>query len=334
MKPFKVSLVHLDEISVPDWVPEKLKRDGVDLLVQECKTPEELIQVAQDADVVWLLGGSRILSPEILRLLPRCGAILRGGSGTDNVPVNEATRLGMIVANTPEAQHEQVADHTLALLFSVVRQIANNDRLLRTGAWERTRFAPYGPMCGKILGLVGFGQVPRTICRRISGYEMSLLAFDPYVTPDVMAKYKARSVNLDDLMSQSDYVSLHCPATRETYHLIKERELRLMKSTAILINTSRGTVIDESALIRALREQWFRGAGLDVFDPEPINPGNPLLKLENVVITPHMAGSGEGTSEARWDLSVETLIDLSRGRWPRSHVNKQVKPRWDLVARE
>ena len=134
MKPFKVSLVHLDDVSVPAWVPEKLKREGVDLFIQECHTPEELIQVAQDADVVWLLGGKRILSPEILRLLPRCGAILRSGSGTDNVPVNEATRLGMIVANTPEAQHEQVTDHTLALLFSVVRQIANNDRLMRTGS--------------------------------------------------------------------------------------------------------------------------------------------------------------------------------------------------------
>ena len=332
MRPFKVSLVHLDEVSVPDWVPEKLKREGVELFVQECKTPEELLQVAQDADIVWLLGGSRILSPEILRLLPRCGAILRSGSGTDNVPVNEATRLGMIVANTPEAQHEQVTDHTLALLFSVVRQIAINDRLMRTGAW-RARFAPYGPMFGKTLGLVGFGQVPRTICQRINGYEMNLLAFDPYVTSDIMAKYKARKVNLDDLMSQSDYVSLHCPATRETYHLIKERELRLMKSTAILINASRGSVIDEPALIRALTEKWFRGAGLDVFEQEPINHDNPLLKLENVVLTPHIAGSGEGTAEARWDLSVETLIDLSHGRWPRSYVNKNVKPRWNLVAR-
>ena len=334
MKPFKVSLVHLDEVSVPDWVPEKLKREGVDLFVQECQTPEELLQVAQDADVVWLLGGRRILSPEILRMLPRCGAILRSGSGTDNVPVNEATRLGMIVANTPEAQHEQVTDHTLALLFSVVRQIANNDRLIRTGAWKSAPFLPYGPMYGKTLGLVGFGQVPRTICQRISGYEMNILAFDPYVTPDIMAKFKVRYASLEDLMSQSDYISLHCPATRETYHLIKERELRLMKSTAILINASRGSVIDESALIRALKEKWIRGAGLDVYDQEPTNPDNPLLKLENVVLTPHIAGSGEGTSEARWDLSVETLIDLSRGRWPRSHVNKQVEPRWNLVARE
>jgi phosphoglycerate dehydrogenase-like enzyme len=240
----------------------------------------------------------------------------------------------MIVANTPEAQHEQVTDHTLGLLFSVVRQIANNDRLMRTGAWERARFAPFGPVCGKTLGLVGFGQVPRTICRRMNGYEMTFLAFDPYVSPDIMAGYGARSVGLDDLMSQSDYISLHCPATRETFHLIKERELRLMKSTAILINASRGSVIDEPVLIRALTEKWFRGAGLDVFDQEPVHPDNPLLKLENAVLTPHIAGAGEGTAEARWDLSVETLIDLAHGRWPRSHVNKQVKPRWDLVARE
>ncbi|MFN8007692.1 MAG: hydroxyacid dehydrogenase [Terriglobia bacterium] len=334
MSSFKVSLVHMDEVTFPDWVSQKLKEEGVDLIVQECSTRDELLQVAKDADVLWLLGGSRILTPEILNQLPRCGAILRSGSGTDNVPVTEATRLGMVVANTPAAQHEQVTDHTLALLFSVVRQIAINDQLLRTGAWVRSRYFPYAPMTGKTLGLVGFGQVPQTICRRIRGYEMKVLAFDPYVPSKVMEQAGVRSVSLDELLSQSDYVSLHCPATRETFHLIKERELRLLKPTAILINASRGSVIDEPALIRALTERWFRGAGLDVFEQEPINPNNPLLKLENVVITPHIAGSGEGTAEARWDLSIETLIDLSRKRWPRSFVNKQVKPRWELRPRE
>jgi len=169
MKSFKVSLVDLDGVALPDWVTEKLKREGIELSVLECKTREEFIQVAQDADLVWLLGGSRILNADTIKLLSRCGAILRSGSGTDNVPVSEATRLGIIVANTPEAQSEQVADHTIGLLFSVVRQIANQDRLLRTGAWDRARYAPFGPLFGKALGLVGFGKVPRTICRRMSG---------------------------------------------------------------------------------------------------------------------------------------------------------------------
>jgi D-3-phosphoglycerate dehydrogenase / 2-oxoglutarate reductase len=333
MRSFKVSLVDLDGVTVPAWVIEKLVADGIEISVLDCKTRDELMRVAKDADIVWLLGGSRILNAETIKMLPRCGAILRSGSGTDNVPVTEATRLGIVVANTPEAQSEQVADHTIGLLFAVVRQIANHDRMMRTGSWERGYYKPFGPLCGKTLGLVGFGHVPQTICRRMKGYEMKFLSFDPYVPLETITNLGARGVNLDELMSQSDYVSVHCPATRETFHLIKERELRLMKPTAILINASRGSVLEESSLIQALTEGWIRGAGLDVFEQEPINPDNPLLKLENVVLTPHMAGMGEGTAEARWDLSVETILDLFHGKWPRSYVNKLVKPRWSLTPR-
>jgi phosphoglycerate dehydrogenase-like enzyme len=162
------------------------------------------------------------------------------------------------------------------------------------------------------------------------GFDLSILAYDPYVEPEVFTSYGVRSVELNLLLSQSDFVSLHCPLTEQTRHLINERRLRLMKPTSILINTSRGPVVDEPVLVRALTEGWIGAAGLDVLDPEPPNPDNPLLKLSNVVITPHIAGYSDLYLSESWRLSLETAIAFSRGQWPRSYVNRDVKPRWKL----
>ena len=159
---------------------------------------------------------------------------------------------------------------------------------------------------------------------------MTTLVYDPYVSADMMASNDVRATSLTEVLSQSDFVSLHCPLTKETYHLIGERELRMMKPEAVLINTARGMIVDESALVRALTERWIAGAGLDVFEQEPAAADNPLFSLDNVVLTPHIAGFAEGTLEAMWNLSVETAIDLATGYWPLSYVNHEVQPRWDL----
>ena len=308
----------------------KLAEHGIALVVQECDSPEEVVSLAKDTDVLWVASGSRVVTAGVLDQLDRCGAILRSGSGTDNIPTDQATRLGIVVANTPEAHAHAVAEHAIGLLFSVVRQIAAQDRALRRGKWDREHAWPGWHFVGQRLGLIGFGRIGQLTARKMSGMQMHIVAADPAIDAVTMAEQGVESVSQDELLRSSDFISIHAPLTDETYHLIGEHELKLCRPEAVLINTSRGSVIDESALIRALSQGWIAAAGLDVFEQEPTPSDNPLLRFENVVITPHIAGY----SDECWHLlrahSIETLIELSNHRWPPWCVNPQVKPRWSL----
>jgi D-3-phosphoglycerate dehydrogenase len=332
---FKVALVGLDGQSVPDSVVTGLAEQAINLVVHECENHEDLAQWASDADVVWVLGSSRCLhgqmGPEELSILPKCGAIIRTGSGTDNVPVKAATKLGIVVANTPDALNDAVSDHAIGLLFAVIRQIALQDRNVRNGIWDRTRGYPNWHLKEQTLGLVGFGRIARTVVQKLAGFRMTNLACDPFLPPEMFAKHSVLSVSLDELFRRSDFVSIHCPLTPQTRHLIGKPEFERMKPAAILINTSRGPVIDESALIAALKSGQIVGAGLDVFETEPLDSSNPLLQFENVVVTPHLGGYSDQYLPNCWQLSMETAIDLSKGKWPRSCVNPEVQPRWNLA---
>ena len=206
------------------------------------------------------MGGSRVITADILPLLRRCRVILRTGTGTDNIPVEAATRLGIVVANTPEATMHQVAEHAIGLLFAVIRRIAEQDRLVRQGIWDRYRAWPDWHLVGRTLGLVGFGRIARLVARKVSGLELKVIASDPAVEAPIMAEHGVEKVGLDDLLARSDFVSVHVPLSEKTRHLIGERELRLMRPRAVLINTARGEIIDQPALVRALSEGWDRSA--------------------------------------------------------------------------
>ena len=322
----KVALVDLDGQTVPDWVREHMDREGIELVIHECRTRADLAAHAGDAEVVWLFGGSRVLLDGNLAAVPRCRAILRTGSGTDNVPVEEATRRRIVVANTPAAVSGGVSDHLIALLFAVVRRVAELDRAVRRGRWGQAPAQPLNGVQGRTLGFVGFGHVAREVARKLSGFAMGLLAHDPYVAAETMAAQGVTPVGLERLLAESDFVSLHCPLTGETRHLIGERELRRMKPTAVLLNTARGAVIDEAALVKALRESWIAAAGLDVLETEPPKPDNPLLQMDNVVLTPHVAGYSADGVEVRWRLSVESVVALARNQPPASWVNRGLPP--------
>ncbi|HEX3724725.1 MAG TPA: C-terminal binding protein [Pirellulales bacterium] len=320
-EPLKVALVDLDGQPVPDWVRASFVGENLELTIEPCATRDELARHAAQANVVWLFGGSRILQGN-LDVVPRCWAIVRTGSGTDNVPVEEASRRGIMVANTPAAFSDAVSDHVVALLFSVLRRVALLDRLVRSGHWNQYDAKPLGTVVGRTLGLVGFGHIARLVARKLSGFEMQLLVFDPFVDARVIADHGGQPVTLDRLLAESDFVSLHCPLTPQTKHLISSPQLRSMKPAAVLINTSRGPVVDEQALIQALREGWIAGAALDVVEHEPPGADNALLHLDNVVLTPHSAGLSASGTELRWRQSIEAVIALSRGRWPASCVNR------------
>jgi D-3-phosphoglycerate dehydrogenase len=330
----KVALVALDGQTVPDWVPTELAQEGIDLVVHECLTDDDLKQYAADADIVWLFGGSRVVKASNLTLLPRCGAIVRTGSGTDNVPVEAATQLGIVVANTPNATVEAVSDHAIGLLFAVLRRIAVQDRAIRGGVWDRYRAWPQGPLRRRTLSLLGFGRIARALIRKLSGFELSVLVHDPLVRPEVIEQSGARMATLDEVLAEADVLSIHCPLTPQTRHLIDERALRRMNPRAVLLNTARGPIVDEAALVRALSEGWIAGAGLDVLEKEPAELANPLLRLDNVVVTPHIAAYSDEYLENSWRESVATVLELAAGRWPPSHVNRPEKLRWPLRRRD
>ena len=332
MAGFRVSLVAYDTDAVPDWVVQQIEDAGMDLVIRQSVNDDEAAACAKDADVVWVFGGSPVVTSRILPSLKQCRVILRSGSGTDNVPVAEATELGIVVANTPESIAATVAEHAIAMLLAVIRQIPVQDRAVRNGIWDRDHAWPNWHLTGKTLGLAGFGFIARNVVRKTAGFEMRTIAFDPVVDAKVMADLGVESVGFEDLFGRSDFLSIHCPLTDRTHHLVGERELRMMKPQAVLINTSRGPVIDEAALARALTEGWIAAAGLDVLEQEPPDSDNPLLKLDNVVITPHIAGYSDTFWHDFWSHSVRTLIEMSTGRRPLWAVNPDVKPRFEFAT--
>lgn len=332
MERFKVALIDKTPDQVPDWVPKELEKAGIDYRAEVCSDREDLARVAGDVDVLWIYGGNRLARGDNLDLLPRCGAIIRSGSGVDVIDVAAASQRGMLVCNTPLAHNHPVSDHALALMLAVGRRIVVQDRITRSGDWSQRRQAlPTWHLWGQTLGLLGFGHIARTLVRKLRGFELTVLVHDPYVEAAVLEEAGAQPAELDDLLAQADIVSIHAPLTEGTRHLFSERELQLMKPEAILINTARGPIIDETALVKALTQGWIAGAGLDVFEQEPAAADNPLFELDNVVVTPHTAGVSDQSVEATWRLSVEMIVDMANGRLPRSYVNRDVTPRWELA---
>ena len=330
MSAFKVVLMDRDLATVPAWVSQTFADKGIVFDARKCHDMAEVAACAADADVVWNWG-SRTITAEGLGALPQCAAIIRTGSGTDNIPVEAATQRGIVVANTPEAHNDAVSDHAIGLLLAVIRHIARLDRQVRADGWHQGRSGRQWHLRGQTLGLVGYGLIARLVAKKVSGWDMTILDYDPFVSAEVMAGQGVQAAGLDEVLSRSDFVSVHCPLTQSTYHLIGERELRLMKPAAVLINTSRGPVIDEPALARALTEGWIAAAGVDVLEDEPPAPDNPLFKLDNIVITPHAAGYSDEDEALCWKLSMESAIAVKEGRWPRSYVNRSVKPRLNLA---
>jgi phosphoglycerate dehydrogenase-like enzyme len=205
---------------------------------------------------------------------------------------------------------------------------------VRAGGQWYANLAPLpGHLQGRTLGLVGFGRIGRRVAHKVGGLDMKVLAYDPLVPEEVMDRLGVEKVELDDLFQRADFVSLHTPLTAETLHLIGERELRLMRPEAYLLNVARGAVVDERALCRALTEGWIAGAAVDVLEGYPLVPDSPLAQLDNIVMTPHVASASAFTRYETFRLAGETIVDLRHGTWPRSVVNPSVTPRRPLKPR-
>jgi D-3-phosphoglycerate dehydrogenase len=278
-----------------------LKSVGFDFKVYQCRGEDEVIEACRGADGI--LTTFAPITRRVIQALDKARVIVRHGVGYDNIDVSAASEKGIMVVNIPEFGGSEVADHTLALITSLLRRIPQYDRLVKSGGWRSwAAYRPLPPLYRLTLGVVGFGRIGRQVAlKAMKGFDMRVVAYDPYVAREEFERLGVTSVTLENLLRISDIVSLHTPLTDETRHLIDGEKLRLMKPSAILVNTSRGPVVDQKALVEALRRGWISGAALDVLALEPPEGDDPLLGMENVILTPHVA----------W-FSEESFIDLLR----------------------
>jgi len=322
-----------------------LERDALDPIgaqIEEvpAKTEEEFIAAAKDADA--LIARGRRITRNIIANLKNCKIIAVGAVGVDAVDVQAATDYNIPVTNVPDVFSEEVADNTMALLLAAGRRVTTMDKLVRTGHWSEGRpmFLNISRFMGQTIGFIAFGHIPRAVARRAKPFGFHLIAFDPYISEEVMAENGVEPVStLNELLERSDYVSMHAAHRTETFHMLKEEHFRRMKKSAVFVNNGRGATVDEVALIKALREGWIAFAALDVLEKEPPDLENPLLHMDNVILTPHIASaSSRMMPETRRRAAREIALAL-QGMWPRSAVNPEVLPktkltRWQPVSLE
>ncbi|MFG5861690.1 2-hydroxyacid dehydrogenase [Metapseudomonas sp. CR1201] len=272
-----------------------------------------------------LLGASLRVDAGLLDLAPDLEVVSSVSVGVDNYDIPELTRRGVLLTNTPDVLTETTADTCFALILATARRVVELSEWVRAGHWQGNLGpAHFGSdVHGKTLGIVGMGRIGEALARRAAaGFGMRVLYHNRRPRPEVEARYGARYLGLDELLAQADFVCLTVPLTVDTEGLIGERELALMKPGAILVNIARGPVVDEVALIEALRQRRIRGAGLDVFSHEPLPTDSPLLKLDNVVVTPHIGSATHETREAMARCAVENLLSALAGERPANLVNE------------
>lgn len=306
---------------------EKLKTIADDEVNPEDRvlTREELIKGVRGKDgVISLLTDE--MDAEIMDSSKRLKVISNCAVGFDNIDLKAATERGIYITNTPEVLTESVADLTLALILAVARRLVEADQFLRSGKWEG--WAPMlllgNDVYNKTLGIVGLGRIGVAVARRAKGFNMRILYYDTIRYEKLEKEFGLSYVSFENLLKESDYVTIHVPLLPSTYHMIGEREFKLMKPTAYLINTSRGPIVDEKALFNALKKRAIAGAGLDVFEKEPIDKDNPLISLDNAILLPHVASGTIETRTTMANLAIENLISVLQEKMPPCLVNKEV----------
>ncbi len=308
-----------------DYSLELEALQGMDVELVEAPTDTAgFIAAAATADAVYAKGIP--ITAEIIAALKSCKVISLGSVGVDSVDVKAATAAGIPVTNVPDTFIEEVADHAITLLLSTFRRVIEQDKMVREHRWKEGRPAllKIPRLMGQTLGFVSFGRVARAVARRAAPFGLRMIAYDPFLDETQIAEHGVMPATLNEVMSQSDFVSMHAPARPECTHLLKEQHFRQMKKSAIFINTGRGPTVDESALIKALTEGWLAYAGLDVLEVEPPSHNNPLLSMDNVILSAHTASASARFDEARKRRVGSELALVLSGKWPMSCVNPAV----------
>ncbi|WP_261133485.1 C-terminal binding protein [Bacillus sp. Marseille-Q3570] len=319
------------KVVVTDWEYEDLEYERsiledvrFELIGAQCRTEEEVIEACRDADA--LINQYAPLSKHVLDGLEKCKVITRYGVGVNTIDVETATENRICVANVPDYCMDEVSDHAFALLLSWARKITLADHTVKSDKWDFKVTRPIHRLRGRTLGLVGFGKIPQALAEKVKPFGFTVVAYDPYCTEDTAREKDVTLVSLDQLCRRSDIVSVHAPLTDNTKGMIGEPQFRVMKKHVFIINTSRGPVIDEHALVKALEDKRIAGAALDVVEQEPIPRHHPLLTMDNVILTPHVAWySEEAEKEMRQKAALGVKEVLLHKQYPKYLVNKDVQ---------
>lgn len=333
--------VRLNAVTYPVEAAERaeLARAGAEFIEIEGRDPHEIVATAEDCDA--LLVVSSTVPGSVIERLSQCRVIARLGAGTDKIDVAEATRRGIIVANVPDFCLNEQAEHTLALLLAFARRLPFMIESMQKFHWTARQHPGVHRIAGQTLGLLGFGASAQAVAQRAAPFGLRRLAWvrDPAKYAVVAKQADVELVPLDQLLTESDFVSIHLPLCDETRHLLSAERLARLKPTAVLINTARGAIVDEAALVELLQQHKIAGAALDVFDEIDVfaMPGtpsaHPLLGLDNVILTPHCAGSSVESSRDSKSRGARNAADVLLGIRPRFVVNPDVVPRFPLQSR-
>lgn len=315
---YRVVITDCDHGSIREE-KEEFDRMGVELILAQVREEEELIRVGKEAD--GLINQYALLTRRVFENLPKCKVVARYGVGVDSIDLRAATDLGIIIANVPDYCIDEVASHAVAMMLTLTRKTAFFDRKVKSSQWDFRQGTPIHRIQGKTLGLIGCGKIGFEVAKRISAFGVRVMAFDPYIQ---RAGEKIELTDLETVLTKSDFISIHCPLNDSTQHLIGEQEFKKMERKPLLINTSRGPIVNEKALIQALEEGRISGAGLDVLETEPPDSKNPMLKMENVIFSPHVGFYSEESISELKRRTARNVSDVLRGRWPGSVVNQGV----------
>lgn len=299
-----------------------LEAAGIECRDFQCKTEEDVIRQAAGCD--GLIVQYAPITARVIAALERCRVIVRYGIGVDNVDVAAATAKGIFVCNVPDYGVEDVANHAFAFLLALAKKIPQQQAQMHSGGWGYAEIKPITRLSCCTLGLLGFGRIPQQVCIRAKAFGMKVIAHDPYLDPEKIRAAGAGPVDFDTLLAQSDFLSCHCPLTPSTRHWIDRRALAKMKKSACLINTSRGGLICEADLIDALRSGVIAGAGLDVFETEPLPKDSPLRGMPQLLLTGHAAWYSEEARSSLQRMAAEEAARVLTGNPPRSPVNREL----------
>src|SRR5579864_1530863 len=298
-----------------------LSKIGAQLSLAEEPKPKAILRVARDADA--LLATYAKITAEMIRQMTRCRIISRFGIGVDNVDIKAATRSGIVVTKVPDYCIDEVSDHAMALLLSLVRKIPFSSARAHAGRWEMPAVVPIHRLRGTTLGLVGFGRIPQLVAPKAKSFGLRVVTFDPYVPQTVLDQAGVERVEFEQLVRISDYISIHTPLLPETRHLFNAEVFRKMKPEAVIVNTSRGPVVDEAALATALDAKQLAGAALDVLEMEPPT-SSPLFGRDNVILTPHTSFYSVEALEELQTKAADEVVRVLSGQPPRNPVNPDV----------
>jgi D-3-phosphoglycerate dehydrogenase / 2-oxoglutarate reductase len=302
-------LIAVTDSPFPSLDPAKaaLARVDPELRMAKSASAEDILAAARDADAILVTYAK--LPGELLRQLTRCKAIGRFGLGVDNIDIPAAAALGISVTYVPDYCMQEVSDHAMALLLATARKVPLSNKLVQSGRWEVPPIVPIHRLSGRVLGLVGFGNIPRALAPKARAFGLRVVTHDPYVSPDVLSAAGVAGVSFDRLLEMSDFVSIHAPLMPATRGLFNADVFHKMKKGAVLINTARGPLVDEAALIAALDTGQLGGAALDVVTTEPLTKDSKLLGRDNVILTPHTAFY---SVEALEELQTKCAADVAR----------------------